>query len=1259
MKKIDNFINEYPLSKTLRFQLKPVGKTEENFEKKLLLEKDEKRAEDYAKVKIYLDRYYRRFVEETLSKIDLEGLDEYANLYMTNNRSKDDEDKLKKIEDNLRKQIAKGFQGIEGFSNLTKKEIIRDILPNFLTDEEELKEVQEFYNFTTYFKGFFDNRKNIFTEEEKTTGVAYRCINDNLPKFMDNIKSFIIIKNILSKDLDQVSDNMFDIYSQISDISALDELFDIQLYSRFLSQTSIEIYNKIIGGYVFSDGTKIQGINEVVNLFNQKNKTKLPLLKPLFKQILSENESISFIPEMFKSDNELLSSLNELYISGEESISKSLKDIKKIFLDMNSFDLNGIHIVSGTAITDLSKNVFGEWHTIRDAWNKEYDKLHVKKKITEAYYDKQTKDYKAVKSFSIENIEKLTESKGDIVSYYAKSANEFCKIIEEKYEKAKGLLTSEYKEKKRLSKNDNAIALIKDFLDSIKNLERLIKPLTGTGKEFYKDETFYGKFLPVFENIQKVDKIYDKTRNYLTQKPYSKDKIKLNFDNPQLLAGWDKNKETDYRCVLLKDKTKYYLGIMDKGNNKVFEENHFNEEKNYYEKMKYKLLPDPSKMLPKVFFAKRNLEYFNPSNEILEIRKKESYKKGDTFNKNDLHKFIEFYKKSISIHPDWKEFGFKFSNTKDYENIGEFFREVRNQGFTLDFDKVSKEYVDKLVEEGKLYLFQIYNKDFSEYSKGTPNLHTMYFKMLFDERNLADTVFKLNGEAEMFYRKASIGETEKIIHVANEAIKNKNPQNPKKESKFGYDIIKDKRFTKRSFMLHIPITLNFHANGQDYINDKVRKCIRECDKNYVIGIDRGERNLLYVCVVDETGKIVEQFSLNEIISEYNNQKHIVDYHLLLDEKEKERDKARQNWTAVENIKELKEGYLSQVIHKICELVEKYDAIIAIEDLNGGFKNSRKKVEKQVYQKFEKQLIDKLDFMVDKQKNIDENGGLLKAYQLANNGPGYINKGIQNGFIFYVPAWLTSKIDPSTGFVNLLNPKYTNVKEAKEFFDKFEKIRFNSNENIFEFTFDYDNFPKGLTDYQKKWTICSYGERIRTFRNDKKNNEWDNEIIVLTDKFKELFDKFDISCNEDMKENIISMESKDFFEELIWLLKLTLQMRNSITGNTEVDYIISPVRGNDGKFYNSNEYKQKEGSKLPDDADANGAYNIARKALRMIDIIKQSSEEDYARAKLTVTNKDWLRYAQSNDWKPNKYFKPKWFYLLPSIYIFSYVVWWNK
>ena len=51
------------------------------------------------------------------------------------------------------------------------------------------------------------------------------------------------------------------------------------------------------------------------------------------------------------------------------------------------------------------------------------------------------------------------------------------------------------------------------------------------------------------------------------------------------------------------------------------------KDEDYYEKMEYKLLPGPNKMLPKVFFAAKNIDTFQPSDRILDIRKKESFKK--------------------------------------------------------------------------------------------------------------------------------------------------------------------------------------------------------------------------------------------------------------------------------------------------------------------------------------------------------------------------------------------------------------------------------------------------------------------------------------------------------------------------------------------------------------------------------------------------------------------------------------------------------
>ncbi len=108
------------------------------------------------------------------------------------------------------------------------------------------------------------------------------------------------------------------------------------------------------------------------------------------------------------------------------------------------------------------------------------------------------------------------------------------------------------------------------------------------------------------------------------------------------------------------------------------------------------------------------------------------------------------------------------------------------------------------------------------------------------------------------------------------------------------------------------------------------------------------------------------------------------------------------------------------------------------------------------------------------------------------------------------------------------------------------------------------------------------------------------------------------------------KAPDFFISFIDLLKLMLQMRNSETGNTEVDYLISPVRNSSGGFYNSNDYKGLASSALPVDADANGAFNIARKGLWIINQFKLCADEtELKTVNIAMTNAEWLEYAQSN------------------------------
>jgi CRISPR-associated protein Cpf1 len=1240
------FVSQYPVSKTLRFELIPQGKTKEFIEQKGLLKQDEDRAEKYKKVKKTIDEYHKDFIEKSLSGVALEGLQDYMDLYSNPNKEDKDKKALEEEKKTLRKQISNVFKNHEKFKTLFTKELIRHDLMSFAREEDK-ENVKEFQDFTTYFVGFHQNRENMYVADEKATAIAYRLINENLPKFIDNIKIFEKIKNEapeLAEKLKNVLQDMKEIFKG----KTLEEIFSLDYFNETLTQKGIDSYNAVIGGRTAKEGkTKIKGLNEYINTdYNQKQtdkKKRQPKFKQLYKQILSDRQSLSFIAEVFKNDNEVLEVIEKFYanellsFSTEGKTINVLDAIKNAVSNFESFNLSKIYLRSGTSLTGISQKVFGDWGLINRALQDYYEKTNPirSKEKSEKYEERKVKWLK--QDFDISTLQNAIDkydnetAKGKnngkvITDYFAGFCDDngtgLVQKVNQNYTLVKDLLNTPYPEGEKLGSNKVQVSQIKAFLDSIMGIMHFVKPLSLQDTDKEKDEIFYSLFTPLYDQLTHTISLYNKVRNYLTQKPYSTEKIKLNFENSTLLDGWDLNKETDNTSIILRKDNLYYLGIMDKKHNRIFRSAPAMDKGSCYEKMVYKLLPGANKMLPKVFFSKSRILEFSPSDKLLDNYENETHKKGDNFNLVDCHRLIDFFKTSINKHDDWKKFDFNFSPTSGYKDLSGFYREVEHQGYKISFQRITDSFIDSLVDEGKLYLFQIYNKDFSPYSKGKPNLHTLYWKILFDSKNLEDVVYKLNGQAEVFYRKKSIAEKNNIIHKANENLPNKNPDNPKTTSKFDYDIIKDKRYTLDKFQFHVPITMNFKADGILNINQRVNKFLKDNPDVNIIGIDRGERHLLYYTLINQKGRLLEQDTLNIIA----NEKQKVDYHNLLDKKEGDRATARQDWGVIETIKELKEGYLSQVIHKLTDLMIANNAIIIMEDLNFGFKRGRQKVEKQVYQKFEKMLIDKLNYLVDKNKKANEMGGLLNAFQLANKFESFQKMGKQNGFIFYVPAWNTSKTDPATGFIDFLKPRYENLKQAKEFFEKFDFIHFNSKENYFEFAFDYKNFTEKAEGGRTKWTVCTTNDDRFAWNKSLNNNRGGQEKYDVTGRLKSLFNEKGVEYKngKDLKQQIASQESADFFKALMKNLSITLSLRhnNGEKGDKEQDYILSPVADSKGRFFDS----RKAGDEMPKDADANGAYHIAMKGLWCLEQI--SKAEDLKKVKLAMSNKEWLQFMQT-------------------------------
>ena len=213
----------------------------------------------------------------------------------------------------------------------------------------------------------------------------------------------------------------------------------------------------------------------------------------------------------------------------------------------------------------------------------------------------------------------------------------------------------------------------------------------------------------------------------------------------------------------------------------------------------------------------------------------------------------------------------------------------------------------------------------------------------------------------------------------------------------------------------------------------------------------------------------------------------------------------------------------------------------------------------------------------------------------------------------------------TGFTNLFDTRDKKVHDAQQFFSKFESIRYNETADRFEFKFFYSDFTRKAEGSRMDWTVCTYGTRIKTFRDPQKNNDWTSKEVVLTEEFKKFFAAYGVDIHSNLKDSIAAHNEKAFFEQLLALMRLTLQIRNSKSG-TDVDYLLSPVADENGVFFDS----RSCGNSLPQDADANGAYNIARKGLMLVRQMREA--KDLKKFKADMTNRNWLKFAQEKPYQ---------------------------
>lgn len=1222
----NDFTGLSPVQKTICMELVPSTITKKHISitgnDNDIFHNDFMRNEKYNDIKKVMDDFYRDFISKNLTRVPDIDWNILFDLYA----QKADKKIIDEKETELAALIMDSFDPVDKKAVIFSAKFISTILPEFIqsnngyTEEDKgcyLTAAKAYSRFNGGLKKYFDAKPAMFDK------IGKRIASENAAIFYENM---VIAKKFFEKV--SLTEFVNEFNNRLSSKPSSDKYgckpftedeitryFSLEKYKDCYTQDGIMQQNDFYGR-----------MNHEINLYCQahgiKNEYKF---RSLYKQILSEEKSLYEVPATFSADKEVYDAVNDFLALMREN--KVLDRLEIVASDSREMNLSEIY-VSYKNFAEASTMIYGRHSAISDALYKDFDNSISGKKDSKSREVKVKRAVKDVKILSLEEINNLIDSWGTDRDRQRSSV-----LCIEKIEKLISQADdSEMKlppESDKIQEKRELAHELKTVLDGFLHIYQWCKLFQSDElKNMDKELMFYADVDFIYDLMNPIVDLYNKVRNYSTKEPFIKDKMKLNFNCPTLLNGWSENKLFTNNAFFMMRDGKYYLGILNPNNKpgKDALQGHADDKPGDYKRLVFDSFNNAYMMLPKCFISSKTYtDEHNTDACILDGYKAKKHVKGNNNSSFDLefcHKLIDYFKNCISAKEEWQIYDFKFSETSSYNDISEFYQEVDAQSSHIGWTYVSKDAINEMDSKGQIFLFQIYNKDFSKNAHGSKDIFTLYLENLFSEENLKNPVLSLQGGAEIFLRKKSIEKP--IVHKAGSYIVNKtyvdadgatktmpnavyteiykylNKMSKKPLSqqaqafmskasykKADHDIVKDRRYTVDKYLLHFPVQINPLAAGVN-INDKVNEYISNNAKDmHVIGINRGVRNLIYVSVIDAKGRIVEQKSLNILNG--------TDYADKLKIREGERIENRKDWDSIKSIKNLKNGYLSIAINEIAKLVIKYNAVIAMEDLDNSFKQKSVAIEKQVYQQFENALFAKLNYLVFKNNDVTENGGILKGYQLAYIPDSKAKMGRQNGIIFLMSPVYTKALDPITGFLNIF--KMTDLDsfvKTDRFIEQFDSIAYDKNHDMFRFDFDYNNFEHHNIDLKKTcWSVYTHGTRLVK---SKKNGVYQTpDEISVTKQMKETLSGAGIDWQDchDLRREILEIGLSKI---IIDIFKLTLQYNN------DGEYISSTM-DNSGNFFDTRKISVKT-YVLPENVDANAAYGIATKGLVRMNHIAQ-------------------------------------------------------
>ena len=426
----------------------------------------------------------------------------------------------------------------------------------------------------------------------------------------------------------------------------------------------------------------------------------------------------------------------------------------------------------------------------------------------------------AVLDHTDESIEKRLETKTKVNNTIISIQNNYPELKNEWFDSIQ----------KRLDYHDNKQVDLKDnIFNTYNTAKQKLGQIRGMQKLKYNKSTYY----TLTDSFKKVSLNYGNGFSSIREK-LSESTILNKIDYLGVIVE-DKNKD---RYLLIKQLSDTREEVENLFVDNVNGDYTFFEVQSLTSKALEKIIRNPNS---------ENSNKFHIHNKIPLEEKDfiEKFKK-EWFNYKDDNNFLNYLKdclknSTMAQNQNWASFNLDIDNLNTFDEIA---KEVDRKLYRLVSKKISKESIENMVQQGAK-LLPIVNQDITSKTKLIKNQFSKDWVSIFEKKGL----FRLHPEFNISYRMPT-------------------PNYPKPE---------EKRYSRfqmiGQFMIeHYPDDKKFMTRKEQivYFNDtKKHKTIAEfnkpiySDKNekYIIGIDRGMKELATLCLLNPQGQIQGGFKI--------------------------------------------------------------------------------------------------------------------------------------------------------------------------------------------------------------------------------------------------------------------------------------------------------------------------------------------------------------------------------------------------------------